>query len=276
MKFTRMSYLVVLLGCILFLVGCNPVEMQASKTAADFPSPSQTNTMTRTTTPFLTTTPTLTATIEPSSTKTKSPTLTPSWTPRPTLPLDEAIETVQELIRTNGGCEFPCWWGLVPGETTWWEAEAFLKPLAYSTFRWRDPPKGRIGYTFSLPLTEEPNWYNDLEVKLLYDAETKIIEIIRSGLRQSFQPFIEQLGVPTEIYIYAYDVYGTAGYYQIYFYYPYLGVMVLIVGESDIERRNGEDFNIICQDLMQKYDRVVGFTFWSPENPKPFSELILI
>lgn len=30
------------------------------------------------------------------------------------------------LLHTNAGCAFPCWWGIVPGKTSWPEAEQFL------------------------------------------------------------------------------------------------------------------------------------------------------
>ena len=32
-------------------------------------------------------------------------------------------------MRTNGGCALPCWWGIIPGETRWKEAEHFLRPF---------------------------------------------------------------------------------------------------------------------------------------------------
>lgn len=50
--------------------------------------------------------------------------------PIPTLPLREKEIIVSELYQTNGGCELPCWWGIVPGETEWQTAKDFLSTLA--------------------------------------------------------------------------------------------------------------------------------------------------
>ncbi len=58
----------------------------------------------------------------PSPTKTRPPTLTPL----PTIPAEAAPELVQDLLQNNAGCRLPCWWGAIPGQTTWQEAERFL------------------------------------------------------------------------------------------------------------------------------------------------------
>ena len=50
------------------------------------------------------------------------PTLTspaPQVTPVSTLTTSERTSLVQEMLKTNGGCELPCWWGIVPGQTDW-------------------------------------------------------------------------------------------------------------------------------------------------------------
>jgi hypothetical protein len=60
-------------------------------------------------------------------TRTNIPTIT--WTPQPTLEPAAAFQAVQDLIATNQGCRLPCWWGLIPGETHWGVAEHFLAPF---------------------------------------------------------------------------------------------------------------------------------------------------
>lgn len=55
--------------------------------------------------------------IQPTDTVTPPPTATPS--PQPTLDADARLTLLREMLRTNGGCELPCWWGVVPGKTTW-------------------------------------------------------------------------------------------------------------------------------------------------------------
>jgi hypothetical protein len=53
-------------------------------------------------------------TTKPSSTAT--PSLQPTWTPVATLPLEIRRQNLIKLFSTNGDCEFPCWWGIHPGD----------------------------------------------------------------------------------------------------------------------------------------------------------------
>ncbi len=39
-------------------------------------------------------------------------------------------QVVEELLITNGGCELPCWWGIVPGKTTLSTTQRFLESFA--------------------------------------------------------------------------------------------------------------------------------------------------
>jgi hypothetical protein len=57
------------------------------------------------------------------------PALLPSPTSYPQLDPAESQARINELFQTNGGCRFPCWWGIVPGKTTWKETHAFLSPF---------------------------------------------------------------------------------------------------------------------------------------------------
>ena len=53
----------------------------------------------------------------------------PTRTPQPTLDNLEAEKIVQQYLRDNRGCKLPCWWEIVPGETTQDEAETFLESI---------------------------------------------------------------------------------------------------------------------------------------------------
>lgn len=47
----------------------------------------------------------------------------------PTLSFQESEEEILKLLQNNGGCHFPCWWGLTPGETNHEVAEISLQKL---------------------------------------------------------------------------------------------------------------------------------------------------
>jgi len=59
------------------------------------------------------------------------PTIIPSTlTPLPTLPADQAKARVAELLKTNKGCKLPCFWGIIPGHTSWDETKNFLETFS--------------------------------------------------------------------------------------------------------------------------------------------------
>lgn len=100
-----------------FLVSCSPGQLFG---------PTLTPTATATATPTITATPTLT----PTETATPSITITSTWTNPPSLSPDKSIDMISRLLRDNGGCELPCWWGVKPGETSWQTARNLILPLA--------------------------------------------------------------------------------------------------------------------------------------------------
>lgn len=67
--------------------------------------------------------PTLTATITPTLITTST------WTPLPTLISNEADMVYESWLKGTSTCSFPCWAGIVPGETSWTEAIHMLDPV---------------------------------------------------------------------------------------------------------------------------------------------------
>lgn len=118
----------------LFTSGCSTLP-----SSTDEPMETALPTLSMTMMPSLpsenTETPPLTSTIAPTHTSLKptftlSPTATielPTPTPWPTLPADEAKQMMLGLLEDNGGCRFPCWWGLTPGETSYLTIRSFLE-----------------------------------------------------------------------------------------------------------------------------------------------------
>lgn len=85
---------------ILFFSGCNVAES------------------TRTFPPASPSYPTLTqVTTEVASQPSLNFTQTPAWTPVVTLLPEIKKQNLMELFSTNGGCDFPCWWGVGPGDS---------------------------------------------------------------------------------------------------------------------------------------------------------------
>jgi hypothetical protein len=48
----------------------------------------------------------------------------------PTITTDESKKIVRDLLENNAGCQLPCWWGIMPGKTTWSEARQILENVS--------------------------------------------------------------------------------------------------------------------------------------------------
>ena len=48
----------------------------------------------------------------------------------PTLTTDESKRLVRDLLENNAGCRLPCWWGIIPGKTTWVKAREILENVS--------------------------------------------------------------------------------------------------------------------------------------------------
>jgi hypothetical protein len=74
-------------------------------------------------TPTVTPSPIPTATIEPTATFTQFPTLSP----------DQLDTVIIRLLKPNLQCQLNCWWGIVPGQTTWQKAQQWLSSEGIDT-----------------------------------------------------------------------------------------------------------------------------------------------
>jgi hypothetical protein len=55
----------------------------------------------------------------------------PAATATPTpLSKEQIDQWILDKINNKGNCQLPCWWGIIPGKTTWDEALAMLQPYA--------------------------------------------------------------------------------------------------------------------------------------------------
>lgn len=70
-----------------------------------------------------------TATIPPTDTTASQQTST--WLP-PLSPT-EANAFALGMLETNGECELPCWWGIVPGSSRWEQTVPYIRTFASST-----------------------------------------------------------------------------------------------------------------------------------------------
>ena len=111
-----------------------PTMSQESSAVQSSPSPA------RTPSPHLPTATVRSSTSEPTS--------------FPTLDPDELNRRVLNLLRTNAGCQLPCWWGVVPAETSWTETRQVLGSLGLTAERYSDPHVTNYSTWMHLPQSD--------------------------------------------------------------------------------------------------------------------------
>ena len=196
-------------------------------------------------------------TISPTSSAKKiEPTFEITPTPMRDLYLSaEAQERLHMLLSTNGGCDLPCFWGILPGETTFDYAEAF-----FSSFHAviKIPPEYWDGSfpTYSVPLQfiDSRNRPMDLSVNIttdneevrrldLYAAAKSGEDFSSSWSSYSLRSIFSQLGVPDQITINL-SIQGVeySPGYSLLIVYQKARTAIWLAGERYSE-------NVICPDI---------------------------
>jgi hypothetical protein len=164
------------------------------------------------------------------STATQTPDVTATRTPLPTLSPDEAEAFVMDLMANNAGCELPCWWGVIPGETSWDEVEPFFETFA------TDISRG--------DLSRLPGYYF-LHYRIpgqLFDGTTGIatsnhlikeIGVSRdgTGIRYQLHQLLSSYGEPDEVWVQGWPFNDAREpYYALLVIYSKLGIMARYEG----------------------------------------------
>ena len=113
--FSLISFAMLLLSCAPSIEGITPSFVATSS------QPPRRATIVSSLTPLPTHSPTPLPTVPP---------IMPTPTMIPTLPVETAQIKLLDLLANNGNCRLPCLWGIMPGESTFWEAQAILASLS--------------------------------------------------------------------------------------------------------------------------------------------------
>jgi hypothetical protein len=212
-----------------------------------------------------------------------------SSTSLPTLSPTPRLELVRELYTINGGCELPCFWGIVPGKTTLHEAVSrfsLFGEISDEDHRWKNEHR-LIPINIEVPV--EIDSFNEKEWSFYIIALNDIVEsiIARSQqIKQTSVPTIANMlsifGKPEEIwiavmpYIPKYDVDAD---YEIALFYPSKGVLLMGSGIAHILAETEKGVKVsICPHMIEEtidMDRhyPLSLHLWSPENKMVFTDL---
>lgn len=171
-----------------------------------------------------------TLTLQP--TETKVVVLTPTPTPVPTLLSEQAIARMLSLYEDNGGCELPCWWGIIPGKTTWEEASGILSPIGVIVMskNWpsvQDPNVKHYSFIMSVPYSMSPVTGQITAAFVVERDVVKVINIDSNWVKPSFDNSLAGMlttcGIP-EVWVKTQPFFGAGeSYYDIFLYYPEKG-----------------------------------------------------
>jgi len=208
---SRYQHVIIVIASCLTVVGCTGQVPPPQATTAELPNitlppqpASPTAPATQTPAPVVTV---ITETpVRPvPTTRIPRPTMTKPWTPVPTLPAEQAAQALLELYEGEAGCALPCWWGIVPGQTTWADARDQLGPLGTVWGPYKPRLGSRFDFAFAVPPSMQAlGWF---EVDLSVRAGRVVgINLNSSAIRRSFDyllaGWLQALGVPEEVWLF--------------------------------------------------------------------------
>jgi hypothetical protein len=140
----------------------------------------------------------LTPTLTPITTK------TPTLTPPPPLESERVKETIGQLLRTTEDCEAPCFWGIVPGQTTLGEAKNIFARLRLlleytNALNGADFYESTYGFESGLSVSALLGVQNDVvnNLTIYLDPEKEHTGVLREWLAYSPETLIKEYGLPS-------------------------------------------------------------------------------
>lgn len=203
----------------------------------------------------------------------------------PTNPPERNPEyVIKELVKNNGGCEFPCFWGIVPGETTWESAQQFLETFSDVNYR-SGEFLGLQEFGVLLPVPKKNALDRGSELGFRINKLGTIIRIHiphpdKIGIpNTSFRGLLGTFGPPKEIYI---DFErGTSHvppmiYYLIY--YPDHGLITYSIVtaqiEETVESSGAISINVTDDYCLEEISVGPELWLWAPEYDFEIDEIL--
>jgi hypothetical protein len=198
--------------------------------------------------------------------------MTPTITPAPTLTVEEESEFLRELMATNGGCELPCWWGIMPGET---KVETAREQLVAMGASWLEDNYASIGVNWGLSIQFEVSGglVQSMNIGSSYTSGVIDRESFTEGWRRySLMEMLNRHGVPTRVLVclpFRADP-GSGPSYHLLVFYENLGIEIEYRGGA--EQLDGRRYRA-CPDLEEI--REIGLFLYQPDQVGDVVERIL-
>lgn len=163
-------------------------------------------------------------------------------TPHPTLTLEQNNEITQ-LMKTNGNCTLPCWWGIIPGISRWDEISNLKSLSIISEYR-EDKIKPSLASAY-LYFEQPGNLYPDQSyIKPSFQMINRVIQSIRvlgteTSSAYSLRNIFTNNDKPFEIWVTTFNQYpNNKPPMEIFIFYPEQGILLEYVTEGKIKGKN--------------------------------------
>lgn len=279
MRNLRFCYMFLLISVyLLILFSCNFSDRVSTSTVAPILESTSTRVSVKTSTGTNPIAKTASYTTNPvptvAGTPTRSPTpkiLQPSWTPLPTLPIDDAIYYIDNLLENNDSYRLPCWWGIMPGKTPWHEASHFLSQFTQVIAQVSPQDKSVLVAFVVLTVSQRISARNLTHTYIVNDGTVETIEI-NPGETDAYKllNFLNSYGVPDQVWISTYrNFYINEGIESLPFivvlFYPSQGIMA-VYASGEVSISNNQVLGCYSDNITS----LLGL--WAPENAMSFAE----
>jgi len=183
------------------------------------------------------------------------------------------------LLKGNGGCTLPCWWGITPGQSRWETAYDYFKSLG-------EEPVVLPSYTgkgYTIGFRDEQEGFN---THVMFFVDNGIIRVIAPGAevtpdnyaltfdspfyskvmkQYSLVEILSKYGQPAQILIRVMPVqYPPLWDFYTLLYYPDEGILVEYTGQS----QKKADQHVLCMK-----NAFVNMWLWSPDDKMSLSDV---
>ncbi len=277
----RRRFPVILLLVLLVSVACSskpviptvsplgsPASPIITSSATATLAPSPTPTPLATITPTSLTTATFTSVPKPTRTRVSRP------TPGPTLTNDEEQTLVLNLLKENGGCRLPCWWGFTPGETAWTTAERFFLSHGKKIGEYANSQVTVHGVDFYIPnhgsqinqdyYTANGDVIDIITVRAVPPVRDEKLAYGDAQLAKDWGPYLLPrmlitYGQPSEVFLETFTGTPDGGQppFSLLLYYPEKGILVRYYGPAEEEGKTLR----VCPSQAD-----ISLWLWSPAH----------
>lgn len=195
--------------------------------------------------------------------------MTPTKSIVPTMDLQAKNEILSNIFENNGGCQLPCYWGFMPGESSWNVTSSYLatfgkiygpggttKVASYGVvFEGVDDPFADMSPTF---------WVQQDVIKAIGTNSSWI----QKNFDYSLSGLLGSLDVPEQIWIRSVtDVPDDQPFYYLVLFYTSKGILVELKGNAEFS----DNYVSLCpQNFFSRSPYPPGMILWDPKEKAEF------